>query len=455
MRIPLSISVDYVPDWGIAEGLRELMSNYLDQAEANPLPPVDSARFAEMAGGGTTVQGGVSYSRSDGGTTVFENPNSDIQREALLLGVSGKRESDTARGQFGEGLKLGVLALLRCGKGVRIETPTEIWTARLEEHDAFPGQRVLVFHTRRRPTEGTGVRVEVSGIEREDYERMRESFLTFNPPKLSASDNYYGTVIFDPNRKGQVFVKGVLVETDDKLAYGYDLRIAKVDRDRKMVDRWDAKFAMASILAVARKTSPKVDVLEMLEAGAPEMVESTYITAIQEAAKEGFTTKYGADAYPCASMAEAQELEHSGVKAIPVPKMLLDALNRAGLDANKAKEANLKSPSRVWALQDLTVPERATLQWAMRMAGMACDCEPTALFERLRVVDFPAPALLGLHRGSDVCVSRKLLGDRGELLATIIHEFAHDYAMDGEKGHVAAIERMWTRLTMKITGGTT
>jgi hypothetical protein len=452
MRVPLTISTEYVPEWGVFEGLRELCQNWIDSSDLIERGSiVNSARFSGIEGGAST-RSTVSYSRSNGGTVVFDNPGADMARDVLLLGVSTKRDDEAMRGQYGEGQKLGVLALLRSGKSVRIETPTEIWTARIEEHESFPGRNVLVFNTRARTTIGTGVRVEVSGIEREEYERMRQSFLCFDPPKASYTEPYYGTVIFDPARKGQVFVKGVLVSTDATLAFGYDLSRAKVDRDRKMVDQWDARYAMAAILSVARKQSDRVNILEMMESDAPEMREAQYQSSIQTSVVEGFQAKYGEGTYPCASMAEAQDLEHAGVKAVPVPKVLLETLKAGGLDANVAKEKNLRSPSRVWALQDLTVPERASLQWAVRMAAHACGCEPSALFERLRVVDFPAPALLGLHRGDDVCVARKLLGDRFELLATLIHEYGHDFAPDG-KGHVAAIERMWTRLTMKITEG--
>lgn len=452
MRLPLSISTNYVPDWGVQEALREACSNFLDADEETALAAVETARFAGMEGG-SERRGTVTYSRSDGGTVRFENPGADMTRDALLMGESTKRGNEAARGQFGEGSKLLVLALLRAGKQVRIETQSEIWTPSLGEHEAFPGRLVVVFNIRQRPKRGDGVVVEVSGIEPEDYERMRSSFLYFNPPKLTATDDYNGTVIFDPDHKGKIFVKGVLVQVDPNLAYGYDLKGVKVDRDRKMVNKWDAQYAMSSILVAARKQSDKVDVLELMEAGAPEFADAQYQSSVGAAALEGFKKKYGEDCYPCASMAEAQELGHSGVKAVPVPRILLEALRGQGLDANRAKDENLKAPSRVWALQDLTVPERASLQWGVHMIAAALNVEPEQVLTRLRVVDFKAPVLLGLHRGADICVSRTLLADRFELLAVLVHEWAHDAGSDAEVGHVRSMERLWTNLTRKIAGG--
>ena len=69
------------------------------------------------------------------------NRSVGLQRRVLLLGASRKADSVHVIGQFGEGMKVGALALLREGRSVEMLTGDERWRWTRRMDDAF-GVRV-------------------------------------------------------------------------------------------------------------------------------------------------------------------------------------------------------------------------------------------------------------------------------------------------------------------------
>lgn len=102
-KIELSITTTYCPDWSSWEGIRELIQN---------------ARDAEVQHGATMSV----VHRPDTRTLVITNEGVTLSREALLFGNTSKVGRSDMIGHFGEGMKVGILALLRVGGGVVIRT---------------------------------------------------------------------------------------------------------------------------------------------------------------------------------------------------------------------------------------------------------------------------------------------------------------------------------------------
>ncbi len=88
-KIQLSIKTDYLPNWGLWEGIRELIQNGRD-AEIEMDAPMS-----------------VDY-KFDRQTLVIKNSGAALTQEALLLGHTTKVGRSDTIGKFGEGLKLGV-----------------------------------------------------------------------------------------------------------------------------------------------------------------------------------------------------------------------------------------------------------------------------------------------------------------------------------------------------------
>lgn len=75
------------------------------------------------------------------------NKNTSLHKKILLLGYSKKAETRQVIGQFGEGLKIGALSLVREGRVVTMETSCDRWHFDLAEDENF-GEKVLtVFVT--------------------------------------------------------------------------------------------------------------------------------------------------------------------------------------------------------------------------------------------------------------------------------------------------------------------
>ena len=78
MRIPLTIDANYLPEWGVQEGLRELIQNTLDAEDA------------------TGQRSSIRYStRSQ--TVTLKNPGARLDRDALLMGMTTKADDANAR----------------------------------------------------------------------------------------------------------------------------------------------------------------------------------------------------------------------------------------------------------------------------------------------------------------------------------------------------------------------
>ena len=176
-RIALTIRVNYLPEWAVYEGLRELVQNWLDAKEMNL---------------GTSL---IEYNAEEK-ALVLHNQGT-IDRSALLLGPpsDAKLESENARGKFGEGLKLGSLALVREGLTVEVLTPTERWVASIAPNEDFGGAEVLTWTIY--PHQDIGITVRVVGLEADAWENARSKFLVFEEDIGPVVDSYYGQLLLD------------------------------------------------------------------------------------------------------------------------------------------------------------------------------------------------------------------------------------------------------------------
>src|SRR5262245_58987685 len=146
MRYELSVEKSYVGDWGADEGIREFMQNGRD-AEIEQNAKLNVSHRVDTAGRGVLV---------------IENEGAVLAKDTLLLGRSTKRDREDLAGQYGEGYKLGALALVRAGYAVRIRNGGEVWTATIERSDKFDSD-VLVFHVVGGRQERNRVQVEIVG----------------------------------------------------------------------------------------------------------------------------------------------------------------------------------------------------------------------------------------------------------------------------------------------------
>jgi len=219
------ISTNYVKSWTWETGIRELFQNWLD-ADGQEHGSVDYDVESQML--------------------ILTNPG-QLTRKSLLLGESEKPSGSI--GQFGEGYKLGALALLREGKSLTLQSGTMSFCAGLY---AFEDEFCLQFSLREADTEYPDqVRAIIHPITVAEWEQIDQ---LFSPDALYTTDR--GEVL----EEQRLYVGGLYVKDLDKVqyTYGYNLRPSNVqiNRDREMIESFDLKYEIAAIWSELQPTHP-------------------------------------------------------------------------------------------------------------------------------------------------------------------------------------------------------
>lgn len=435
--VQLTIKTNYLPSWGLQEGIRELMQN---------------ARDAEVDGYRMTVDWYNDKLR-------IENEGTTLPLRSLLFGETTKEGRADQIGKFGEGLKLAILALIRIKDDhgnnihdVKIRSGSSVWTASIERSDIFD-EMVLTIRVDEGRKPENRVRIEIDGISKRDWESMKWKFLFLTPPGEGEEiKTSYGSLLLGPKYKGKVFVKGLYVQTVHDLEFGYDLKDAELDRDRKMVESWDLGSRTKNILLealtrwpiglnkfVALLNSPTTEV-ETLNSWdhIPDTV-AAYVA-------KDFKDTYGENAFPVTSLEASKSLEHLGMRGVVVPRQLANVLCKTFGDASKVTESLKKEVTKTYSWSDLDDEEKQSL---IENISLMNDIELVTL-DIVDVVDFRSPELQGQFKDERILIARKYLKDRFETLSILIHELAHRKGGDGDKSHVSRIEHMWRDVHRKV-----
>jgi len=440
MQLELPITKDYVADWGPYEGVRELIQNAVDEQD---------------------LHGHQMIIDHDGEWLRIRNIGADMNRSALLMGKTTKKDIEKARGQFGEGLDLAFLALARAGLEVECRTQTEKWTPRLGESQEYAGETVLIVSTRKMPTQVSWVEVSVR-IPTADWTAMKPRFLFLDPPP---EDEYvktnHGTILLESRRKGMVFVNGIFVTTKDNITHGYDMATVKLDRDRRVVDTFHLSWSTSQMYAEAVRRSDTMAqrTYRMLREGCEDVryIGSMYVD--QDTCRRivaAFEQEHGANAMPVGSIAESREMEHVGIKGVIVEKPLREIIEREKGTAIEAKTKKGRDITEQFSWGDLTENERNNLTRACEMIDVAVarflgTNDRTPLMNRLEVVTFCNPDIQGTANDQQVRVGRIHLDTFRMALIILVHEEAHcvSRGCDCTKNHFDAVEEIWSYI---VTG---
>lgn len=436
MKIELSIKTTYLPGWGAYEGIRELLQNGQD-AKNEFDAPLDV------------------HLRKETATLVITNEGCTLPVEALLLGHTSKVGRPDLIGKFGEGLKLGILALVRAGHAVKIRSGSEVWVPSIQRSEKFTAD-VLVFDITKGHKPSNRVAVEVGGVDEEVWASIKDCFLFLDPmPESECIRTPSGSLLLASRFAGKVFVKGIFVSNDPRLSYGYDLQDADLDRDRKMVAHYDLQYRTATIWREALVRHPELmtDFSKLLEReaadieGVDQYNAMTFEDHVQQTLANDFIRRHGQDAIPVQSLGESQDVEHLGKKGVVVPKSLRAMLEqRLGtVEGNKAKLRNEVTASFGW--HDLTAEEKANVERAIELVN---GVEQITINE-VDIVSFRDDKIRGMFKDSRALLARKIISDRDLCLRVLVHEVAHRTGGDGEKSHVANIERIWSGIIAHLT----
>lgn len=428
-----------MPDWGSWQGVRELIQNARD-AEEEYNAPMEVNHSA----------------RSN--TLTISNPNVRLPHEALLFGYTTKLNNEKMIGKFGEGLKLGVLALVRSGHPIKIRSGDEIWTPLIEKSEKFNSD-VLVFDIRKAKQPVDGVFVKIDGITKEMWSEWKKCFLFLQSEKDLQMKTYWnGSAIFNPDYKGKIYVKGIFVQKDEELNYGYNLSAADVDRDRKLISQYDLSWRLANIWAdVANHDTTEsgeqvTDLFAMLISEAKDTQEfksyytmSNLTSETRTKVKDRFHLAFGQAAVPVTTEDERKMLGHYGKSGVVVPKQLVNIYHNDSNGIGSYLKTLEKEIKDSFIYGSLAPEEQNNLSETLEVLQRV---EPEFSPLSVEIVSFLSPDTNGIYSTSTgkIQLSNKLLSDKYELLRVLIHEYAHKAGEDGTKLHGRTIEGIWKKI---------
>lgn len=411
--------------WGAWEFIREMVQN---------------GRDAEVEHGAKLT---VEWKN---GTLRIENEGCTLPIKALLQGYTTKAGKADLIGKFGEGFSLGLVAGLREGFDIKIRNGSEVWVPSAERSEQF-GEDVLVMNVSTGREYQNRVRVEVGGVTKEAWDLMKGMFL-FLPRKKEVPQiqTHAGTLLTGEECRGQVFVKGIFVQSAPDALYGYDFQEVELDRDRKMIEGYDLRYRAKEVLLAAlgvAGVSVRAALYEAMTSPEPSLETSAIgrYDAIHKATVEyvasRFAKDHGENAIPVSNLAEAKDVEHFGKKGVVVSAALAAVLAHKIGDFAKVKDGLAREVVSTYHRDHLSVREREVLDETLSLLG-----DVTTVGE-VTVVTFRSESLLGQFVDGRTLIARKCLDNFEECLATVLHEVAHRAGDDGDHAHIARVEQLW------------
>ena len=409
--LELTIDQKYAPNWQVFDGIRELVQNCKDGDTC-----------------GHTMQ--VTYNKSRSQPTLqLINQGTQLEKSSLLLGGTDKRNNPNLIGFHGEGLKIAFLTLLKHGFDLWIRTGYEKWIPRIEHSQTY-GAELLKVEVTKSQTFEPDLKVEVRGLVENDWFAIKERFL-FSPFVQLGSNECIelgrSKILTAEKYRGHLFVKGIWVcDLPGKYWFGYDLEDLKLDRDRKLVDPFNLKWNIRTVLEdAARQDKLSSEDLYTLFQG-DSWEESRIIIDMGDygteflAAKvtEHFRKLNGDESNVVAvdSMQDSINVQHFGLKGVVVAKPIKRLVEqKEGKLEDKRQQKALDIKQRYGA-ESLSQEEVTNFSWAVDLLHRIQIDHP------ISVVDFCGVSVLGTFKEGEISISKNILLDRKELIATVIHE---------------------------------
>lgn len=414
-----TIAATYIPEWGIAEGLREIVQNWIDAHTAADVPlgtpDMDDAR-----------------------DITLRNPG-HIDRAALLVGSTTKVGSKSAIGHFGEGLKLGALALVRAGCAVVVRSASETWIACVEPSPEYGGASTLCWRVMREGHGDAGdagvVSVRVSGLPSGAWAKEAAGFLALRPRPVIVQTEGHGSLL--GGGAGDVYVRGVHVTSVPDLPWSVDLQNASTDRDRRMVADFDLAWSIGRLVNVGLQ-SGRIDAGMVLD----ELLRRPdgpcrYVDDFRSLVA-AWRARWG----EAMAVRTEQEVQlAAGIGRMVIVVLHENLRRRMQEETGRLEDAiqmRRRQPVCVVDESDLTEAERSAMSWCRGLLTRVCGMPDVA------VVEYVDPACMGRYivDTGQVEVARRVLGDRAECLITLIHEVAHRAGPDFSSAHRAEYERL-------------
>ena len=312
-RFDLGMSINYCPQWGIVEAVREYFQNAFDAQTADASNKM--------------------YFEYDENEEVLRigNKNGLLNPDTLLLGKTTKTDNEKMIGQHGEGYKVATVVLLRNGKEVTVynRSKKEVWTAKVIKSRKYQAQ-VVVFDIEKvsifKSVPDHDLIFEIKGISAEEFEAIKESNLHIQEMdgEIKCVKSSLGRILTGDKYHGKLFVGGLYVTTSQYATMGYDFdpSLVKLDRDRSFIDGIDLQFICGKVISATNDIDFIKQMKDNWDGRYIRYFLNTYcksdFTRLYDEAYEKFKTDNGSDAVPTTDTSEFNRLKRNGFNAVMV-----------------------------------------------------------------------------------------------------------------------------------------
>lgn len=311
-KYELSISADYVPEWGIVEAVREFFQNALDE---------------EVRDSSNTMF--FSYDRENEKLTIG-NKHSELDIKSLLLGNTSKNDNPETIGKHGEGYKIATVVLLRCGKQISFNNycRREVWRPRLVRSRKYDGMLVPTFFVETaavwEKVPEHSLLIEIAGVTAEEYEQIKQSNLHLQ--KYEKVTTMYGEILTEKRFAGKVYVGGLYICEEPELDIGVNFKpnFVRLERDRSMVDSFDIQWYASRMVETS---GDKEQIKKSMDSYSGKFI---YCECVPESLKneiaEDFINENGAKAVPVANQKDLELMKKRGWKPVITSEIKRDVI---------------------------------------------------------------------------------------------------------------------------------
>lgn len=291
-----TITRNYVSDWGLIEGVREILQNAIDSS-------------GEMS---------VSI---DNNTLTISNKDVKLPIKSLLMGYGTKTNDSSSIGGKSEGSLLAIMVLIREGYNVLVTNDDEYWMPKFTYNKDLEEEILTIEVEHSNPQHI--FKYEISGLSEYDIEALLEEFpildKEINGENYESVETQCGEIILDEKYKGRMFVEGLPIQRDDNFEFGYNFKTeyVRLDRDRKAINYYELRGLTAQSLVTAEECHP-----EIFKAISDSCVDARDIEEVLDEAEDNFLDSYRTMYYEenhlkentiVATQAVAKQLQQMGI----------------------------------------------------------------------------------------------------------------------------------------------
>lgn len=303
----ITISPNYVSNWGINEAIREILQNAID---------ADKNGYKKS----------IYYS---GDTLYINNEGISLSAKDLILGCSSKSDQDGMIGKYGEGFKLALVVLLRKGMNVYVDNNDKLWNPSFKVSEQFGTQVLNIEESDDGRREG--LTFVISPVDQQLYNSLLNYFPCIDESFGNVVNCDNGQILLDKQFKGKMYVEGLYIQTDDNFQYGYNFNsdVVELDRDRKAINYYELRALTAQSIVTAEECNK-----EIFDAITKSCVDVRDIEEVIDEASESFLEEYREQFY------EENELEENTLVAT---ESVMKQLEQMDIDVPVVKGTEIQS----------------------------------------------------------------------------------------------------------------